>query len=58
MVKYQLYIYFPVDLQKILPKKICNRKQIIDIVSEGQMDALPWIAEGYPGDLTILLYLC
>ena len=35
------------SLQKKFPKKICNRKLIIVIRSEGQIDALPWIAEGY-----------
>ena len=28
--------------------KIHKNKQIIVIVSEGQIDALAWIAEGYP----------
>ena len=39
--------FFLVDLQKKIPKYVCNQKLIIVIVSEGQIDALPWIAEGY-----------
>ena len=36
---------------KKFPQYVCYRKYIIVIGSEGQIDALPWIAEGY-GDQT------
>ena len=45
-LKHRMGIFFGRST-KNFTEKICNQKWFIDIVSEGQIDALPWIAEGY-----------
>ena len=45
-LKHRMGIFFGRST-KNFTEKICNQKKIIDIVSEGQINALPWIAEGY-----------
>ena len=46
-LKHWIGIIFGWYPKKISNKKICNQKKVIVIGSEGQIDALPWIPEGY-----------